>query len=379
MSVDVPAISQPAKKAPRLSPFRAFCFTWNNPNQHGLLDLISPYEADPADEPAPWYSPETGGASLLEALAALPHFKYCVFQFECAPNSTPHVQGYIEFKNSVRPTALLKVIKGAHVEQRKGPAFAAAAYCRKTDTQLSGPYERGIPPTEVGSGARTDLSHAAALALAGASNRQLAQDSASTYVRYGRGLERVAFFANMDKPRPVPLVILIVSKPGSGKTRFVHDLYSDNPSDLYLCPARASDTSPVWFDGYDGQSALLFDDFDGGMPFPLLLMLLDRYRMMLPVKGGFVPLYGGRFIFITSMMHPAQWYGIFHHVPSRFAALSRRVHLVLEPVPGSSPLVLESDAFWGDLSSALYKPLEDFMVVTSNHLPFLNTPTISSD
>lgn len=108
-------------------------------------------------------------------------------------------------------------------------------------------------------------------------------------------------------------VLVFWGRTGAGKTRLVHELATD----LYIHPGGA------WFDGYDGQADVLFDDF-GGSDFrlPYLLKLLDRYQMTVPIKGGFVQ-WAPRRIFITSNIDPNNWYSgafIEHQ-----AALRRRI------------------------------------------------------
>lgn len=59
-----------------------------------------------------------------------------------------------------------------------------------------------------------------------------------------------------------------------------------------------------WFDGYRGQPVVIFDDLrSGSLRFNFLLRLLDRYRLQVPIKGGFtwwIP----RKIIITSPTTP---------------------------------------------------------------------------
>ena len=96
-------------------------------------------------------------------------------------------------------------------------------------------------------------------------------------------------------------VRVYVGPTGCGKTSSVVEEFPD----VWFKPDGA------WFDGYSGQPYVVFDDFHGerdcGISFPFLLRLLDRYRMVVPVKGAFanwVP----RVIIITSNYSPEQWY-----------------------------------------------------------------------
>eukprot|EP00117_Sycon_ciliatum_P010893 scpid50916/ scgid2713/ Replication-associated protein; ATP-dependent helicase Rep; RepP len=72
---------------------------------------------------------------------------------------------------------------------------------------------------------------------------------------------------------------------------------------------RFAGSSGVWFDGYMGQPATLFDDFDGGQGVGprLLLRVLDGTQLLVPVKGAFVQ-WRVSHIFITSALHPNDWF-----------------------------------------------------------------------
>lgn len=96
-------------------------------------------------------------------------------------------------------------------------------------------------------------------------------------------------------------VIVYYGRTGAGKTRAVYDNLP-NPESIYVHPGGS------WFDGYDGQPIVLFDDF-GGSEFKLqyFLKLLDRYPMQVPIKGGFVN-FCPHEIYITSNLNPNDWY-----------------------------------------------------------------------
>lgn len=92
-----------------------YCFTLNNPEAE--LD----------------YPPEVG---------------YIVYQEETGEDGTPHYQGYVEFKQQTRITAIKKLGPGwdsMHLEVRRGSQEEAIAYCKKEDTRTGGMTEYGIP------------------------------------------------------------------------------------------------------------------------------------------------------------------------------------------------------------------------------------------
>lgn len=60
-------------------------------------------------------------------------------------------------------------------------------------------------------------------------------------------------------------------------------------------------------DGYYGQTAILFDDFYGGVKYTQLLKMLDGYPMQIGKKGGFVQK-RWRTVLFTSNASPMEWY-----------------------------------------------------------------------
>lgn len=76
----------------------------------------------------------------INRLKAL-EYKYIVFGEEVGSKGTPHIQGYIEFKNARSFQSVSKKIKG-HIEKRKGNAIQASQYCKK-DGKF---YEDGTCP-----------------------------------------------------------------------------------------------------------------------------------------------------------------------------------------------------------------------------------------
>lgn len=175
-------------------------------------------------------------------------------------------------------------------------------------------------------GRRTDLEDLAEAVLDGASNHMLAHSRGAQVIRYGRGIERLrqwGYKPPMDDPQEV---IVLHGPAGSGKTRSIYAC--EEADEIYSVPLDET-ADRVWFDGYEGQKVILFDDFvpnSNGM-LSAMLRWLDRYPVQLPFKGGFVWRRSTK-IYITSNTDPKDWF------PSagadRRAAFWRRVSLVSE-------------------------------------------------
>lgn len=114
-------------------------------------------------------------------------------------------------------------------------------------------------------------------------------------------------------------VIVLWGAPGTGKSR------TANSEGAY----SMASTSPEWWNGYNNHDVIHIEDFNGEIPYTRLLRILDGYKIMLPIKGGFVwSLYTK--VYITSNTSPYLWY------PNNdFAALGRRINEIRELKAGA--------------------------------------------
>jgi len=131
-------------------------------------------------------------------------------------------------------------------------------------------------------------------------------------------LGRLAFIHNsgyrwakrvLTAPRNTPeewqrrFVYVFYGPAGSGKSRRVREECQRFGTTLWV----ASIGSPgVWFDGYDGHTVALFDDFTGGCSLRDLLNLLEGNNVQVPVKGGFVT-WRPRLVYFTSDRPWQEW------------------------------------------------------------------------
>ena len=56
---------------------------------------------------------------------------YNIFGYEAGVENTPHLQGYVHFKEKKSLSAVKKVMPRAHLEPRKGTVDQAVDYCKK--------------------------------------------------------------------------------------------------------------------------------------------------------------------------------------------------------------------------------------------------------
>lgn len=201
------------------------------------------------------------------------------------------------------------------MEIRKKSHDEARTYCMKDDTRDpspgSGPWEHGIPKLDQGT--RTDLTTIRAKLDSGVSEKEIAQEHFGDWCRYFRGFQRYRTLSE-GKDRSEVEVCIFYGPPGCGKSHQARLACGKLP--VYTKEPGCG----KWFDGYDGQDVILFDDYDASQPYNHLLRICDRYAVTGECKGGTVKLNATRILF-TTMQHPACWYPD-HPWP----ALRRRVH-----------------------------------------------------
>lgn len=242
---------------------------------------------------------------------------------ELGEGGTPHLQGAVTLKSSIRMSALKEDLGGrAHLEPMRAlGGDKAFDYCRKEGNVIVDIDNRV-------QGKRTDIDAACKALLEGGMTK-LIEEHAGAFVKYATGFEKLNF--RLSRPRQEPPRVWWLHGPtGSGKTRLVHTL--EQPENLWV-----SGDDLRWFDGYNGHEAACFDDFRGDMcRLRWLLRLLDRYPCRVQIKGGhaeWIP----RRIYITSAKSPTDAYAC---EDEKLDQLTRRITRVFDTsVPGWDALV----------------------------------------
>lgn len=116
--------------------------------------------------------------------------------------------------------------------------------------------------------------------FAGERPEQIADTDPGMYVRYHTGLTALALTRKPDPNRQVK-VLVYWGDAGSGKTETAMET---NEGDVYKLNTNTNGT--LWFDGYQGESVLLLDDFYGWVKHGDLLALLEGYPYRCQVKGS---------------------------------------------------------------------------------------------
>lgn len=237
---------------------------------------------------------------------------YLVFGREVADSGTAHLQCFAIFdRRHTLAWCRTNISSRAHFEIARGSAAQASQYCKK-----DGDFEEfgNIPNRPAG---RSDL-HAVHQAIRdGQTASQIEESFPGPFIRYRTNI--LACIRERQPKRTWAMEVFVLwGRSGAGKTRTVFDEHGYNA--IYV------HTGSNWFDGYEGHEIALFDDFTGSeFKLGYLLKLLDRYPMMVPVKGGFVQ-WVPKKIYFTSNKDPHDWYA--NAIEQHQEALFRRINTI---------------------------------------------------
>lgn len=224
---------------------------------------------------------------------------YMVYGHEVGESGTPHLQGYCKFKSPRSFSgAKKKLVSRAHLEVCKGSPDQNFNYCVKEGRTI---WEHGDRPQQ---GQRNDLKSCMESIRSRKRMRDVWEEHPTTMMKYHKGMEKYRQEVLKDECSGFKEdfeVLVYWGESGTGKTR---KAYADHPG-LYSVDLITS--SGVWWDGYDGEDTILFDDFYGGVPYGMMLKLLHGHPSKLNSKGTHKYKNWKRVI-ITSNKPPEQWY-----------------------------------------------------------------------
>jgi len=218
--------------------------------------------------------------------------EYIRGQLELGESGFLHWQLVVYTIKKSRISAVKKIFgEGIHVEPTR--SAAAIDYVWKELTRVQGTqFEYGTQP--VNRNQSKDWDRIREYAKSG----QLDLIPADIYVRSYISLKRIA----VDNCQPVAIersVFVFWGITGSGKSRRA---WSEAGLDAY-----PKDPNSKFWDGYGSQKHVVIDEFRGTIGISHMLRWLDRYPVLVEVKGSSAILRAEK-IWITSNLDPRQWY-----------------------------------------------------------------------
>lgn len=274
-------------------------------------------------------------ARLNDEFALSAKISYMIFGIEVGESGTPHLQGYFELAFPHTLTSIKKFLalsKEIHLETRRGTQQQAIDYCRK-DGRVS---EWGTPKTDPVKRPKVKnsvLPYVDILKSGGIRELSNHPDCSLSLLKHAK-----EYLVANEQPRDPTANVEVVwffGKTGTGKTRRAfYEATRDFKDDVYI-----KATGGKWFDGYDGESCVIFDDMrDSWFDYSFLLKLLDRYPLRVECKGGSRQ-FLARKIYVTSPFAPEAMYkGLQDRDVDSIQQLIRRVsHIEQMPFPWQPP------------------------------------------
>lgn len=253
-------------------------------------------------------NPKMDRNDLMSSLFQTELVSYAVVGSEIGESGTPHFQGYVEFKHQVDFSLVRTMLHNGHIEARKGTAGQASLYCQKEG-------EWGEMGKISAQGDRSDIHAITDMVVEGKSTYEIASTYPAQFVRYHKGLLALRA-ALIQRRAAVPEVNVYHGATGTGKSYRAREWL---PNAYVWHPQQGT-----WFDGYQGETEVILEEFRGQIPFGMLLSLLDRYCCKVQYKGGIVEFAAVK-IAITSPVSPDKWYQCLED-GDRLDQLTRRIN-----------------------------------------------------
>lgn len=237
--------------------------------------------------------------TIMEELLSKEEIQYSIYQIEeCPLTKKRHLQGYFIFKKRKRFDSIKKLLgdNTIHLEKRKGSHEDAKQYCSKDETRIEGPFEFGNDEDFIVHKKRK-LDEIKDKIKSGFSESDIADEYFGLWCRYYKSFNTYRML--ISEPRDFKTEVRVYwGKAGVGKSR--RATYEAGPN-VYRKPRGE------WWDGYDGESNVILDDFYGWIKLDELLRICDRYQHRVPIKGGYVN-FRPKLIIFTSNVEPLEWY-----------------------------------------------------------------------
>ena len=216
---------------------------------------------------------------------------------EVGESGTPHLQGVIYLNSPMLIKGLNKRLGNrAWIQRCKGSWKQNVKYTSKDENIIR---SEGEGPQQ---GQRTDLSEIKALIDSGATMQEIAEANFGSFVKNHRAFNAYRLLKRKRKRDPID-VRWYWGPSGSGKS---HAAFEEFP-DAYMAEIPDRKGDKLWFDGYDDESCIVFDDFrDGVIPYHKLLRLTMDIGppSKMETKGGSVCLNNVTTIIFTSIFDP---------------------------------------------------------------------------
>lgn len=284
---------------------------------------------------------------VLEAYVEASILRFAAYGEETCPTTgQKHLQTYVCFPAPVSFERARHLFPKSHVERMEGTLKDNEVYCSK-ESQL---VKIGDEP--VCQGRRTDLIRVRDMVNDGERPMKIARTSkdektVATVVRHFRFFQEqyseVSWELRCEEGFKPPKVIIYTGVSGVSKTRRIWEEvgYKNAGTELF----KVWDNTGEYYNGYHGQSIVLFEDVQKGQKLPKLSVfkeLLDGYPVRVNIKFGEPVVFAPSVIYITSNHEWTTWYD---YTPEDIVAIKRRItRLVKVYTQQEEDVIIDQDA-----------------------------------
>ncbi len=258
---------------------------------------------------------------------------YCMCDEIGNEEKTMHTHVFIQFKNPVYFSSIMKVFPAMHIEDARGTAKENRDYIRKegkyentekAETNLKETFEEyGELPLE-GQGRRNDMRELYMMLKDGYSNTQIMERNPDNILNL-HSIDKARLEIQSEQFGSVRrldlMVIYVCGSTGVGKSRDILDKHGD--TDVY----RITDYKNP-FDTYSGENVLVFEEFRSDIQIGSMLNYLDIYPVKLPARyNNKQACY--KFVYIVSNWKlEDQYRNVQREQPETYEAFLRRIKKV---------------------------------------------------
>lgn len=259
---------------------------------------------------------------------------YCLCD-ETGENGTPHTHIYVCYQNAVYFSTMKKRFPTAHIESARGSSQENRDYIRKEGRYLDSEKketnhietfeEYGEIPLDKSTKNETVSEQVYQMILDGCSNAEILAKHPSCYTKLShieKTRQVIKEEENKKKWRDVK-VVYISGETGTGKTRFIMDKYG------YENVYKVTNYDHP-FDGYNGESVLLLDEFRSSLPFGDLLQYIDGYPCRLSARYADKIACFNQVFIVSNILLWKQYPNIQIEQPSSWNAFIRRLDRVVK-------------------------------------------------
>ncbi len=250
-------------------------------------------------------------------------YSHCVIAQEVGEQGTPHLQFNITFLQKMTFAQVRSLFPRAHLEKTKS-LRAAERYCMK-DAHKDHPERIFVCDNRVRAKQSVEESERLETFVerlrAGQSVQQIVDDDP---VGAATSYKRLEWLATKicAKRTEKPHVTWCFGKTGTGKSTWCHEQAALVDPNYFI---HGGDMK--WWDGYDGQLAVVVEEFRGSdCKLSKLLRFLDRWPLQLEVKGGTTQMVATH-VFINSCFKPSECY---RSLAEDIRQLQRRIDVLYE-------------------------------------------------